>query len=66
VTRHRFLTTSAAAGFAWTLPISLSGAPFPVQYRRPHPYEALYEFIEPGRDEFASEKQAQDRTQQPL
>ena len=60
VTRRRFLATSVAAGFAWTLPTRLPGAPFPIQQRRPHPYEALYQFIEPGHDEFAVEKQTQE------
>src|ERR1041385_3452537 len=62
VTRRRFLATSVAAGFSWALPNRLPGAPFPVQFRRPHPYESLYQFIEPGRDEFLIEKQAQEIT----
>jgi tetratricopeptide (TPR) repeat protein len=60
LTRRRFLASSAAAGFSWALPTRLPGAPFPVRYRRPHPYESLYQFIEPGRDEFVVEKQAQE------
>src|SRR5215472_342955 len=63
MTRRRFFATSAAAGFAWTLPAPLlPGAPFPVYYRRPHPYESLYQFIEPGRDEFSVEKEAEEIT----
>ena len=62
LTRRRFLAASAAAGFSWTLPNPLPAAPFPVQFRRPHPYESLYQFIQPGRDEFLIEKQAEEIT----
>ena len=60
LTRRQFLEISSAAGYLWTLPDRLPAAPFPVQFRRPHPYESLYRFIEPGQDEFPVEKQAQE------
>jgi tetratricopeptide (TPR) repeat protein len=33
---------------------------FPVQFRKAGPYESLYKHIEPGHDEFASEKRADE------
>lgn len=33
-------------------------APFPVRYRKAHPYESIFRFIEPGSDAFKEEKQA--------
>src|SRR5262249_55141275 len=35
---------------------------FPVRFRRANPYEALAQFIEPGHDSFAVEKQAAEIT----
>ena len=53
LTRRRFFETSAAAGLSWVLPKSAFADPFPVRFRKPLPYESLFEFIESGHDEFA-------------
>ena len=60
MTRRRFLGSTAAAGFAWSWPASVKGAPvpFPVQYRKLNPYEKLRPLLEPGHDTFAVEAQA--------
>jgi tetratricopeptide (TPR) repeat protein len=60
--RRGFLAGIAAAGFPWALPERALAAPFPVRFRRSHPYESLFQFIEPGHDEFAIEKQAAEIT----
>jgi tetratricopeptide (TPR) repeat protein len=59
-TRRGFLSTAAAAGLAWSWParVSAGSTPFPVHFRKPSPYEALRRLVEPGRDEFAIEKEA--------
>src|SRR5690349_16875830 len=62
VSRRRFLGTAAAGGLSWVLPNSSPAAPFPVHFKRSHPYEALYSYIEPGHDAFAGEKQAAEIT----
>jgi len=59
-TRRGFLSSAAAAGFAYWRPAGASGAPTPfaVRYRKPNPYEKLRGLIEPGHDAFAVEAQA--------
>ena len=59
-TRRGFLSSAAAAGFAYWWPAGASGAaaPFPVRYRKPNPYEKLRPLIEPGHDAFAVEAEA--------
>ncbi len=56
-TRRRFLESAAAFGLysPWR---SQAANPFNVRFRQAHPYESLFKFIEPGRDEFAVEKAA--------
>jgi tetratricopeptide (TPR) repeat protein len=60
MTRRTFLSSTAAAGFVWSWPISAKGepVPFPVQYRKANPYEKLRPLLEPGHDAFAVEVQA--------
>jgi FimV-like protein len=47
---------------SWTLPKPAVGIPFPVQFRKGHPYESLFASIQPGQDEFAGEKLAAEIT----
>ncbi len=56
--RRRFLHAAAAAGLLWAQPGPARSAVFPVRFRKPHPYERLFSYIEPGHDEFPAEKQA--------
>src|SRR5579863_5515456 len=60
MTRRTFLSSTAAAGFVWSWPIRAKGAPvpFPVQYRKPNPYEKLRPLLDPGHDAFAVEAEA--------
>jgi len=60
--RRSFFAGIASAGLAWALPERSLAAPFPVRFRRSHPYESLFPFIEPGHDEFAIEQQAAEIT----
>ena len=62
LTRRRFFESAAAGGLSWVLPKRALAEPFPVRFRKPLPYESLFEFIEPGHDEFSGEKQASDIT----
>ena len=74
VTRRQFLrATLIAGGLFWAepkWPQSLDphhwplsgGVPFPVQFRKPNPYEALFRHVEPGQDEFVAEKYALEIT----
>jgi tetratricopeptide (TPR) repeat protein len=62
LTRRRFFESAAVAGLCWTLPKSVLADPFPVRFRKSHPYESLFKFIEPGHDEFAAERQASQIT----
>jgi tetratricopeptide (TPR) repeat protein len=54
--RREFLAAIATAGLrsshAW------ASTPFPVHYVKPDPYAAALRFVEPGNDEFTSEKAA--------
>ncbi len=62
LTRRRFLGTAAAAGLLWSRAQVAQPEIFPVRFRRANPYEALAQFIEPGHDAFAIEKQAAEIT----
>ena len=62
LTRRRFFESAAAAGLALDPAEKRFADPFPVRFRKSLPYESLFEFIEPGHDEFAGEKQASDIT----
>src|ERR1041385_226741 len=63
VTRRRILQGAVAGTLAWMLPQpALTAAPFPIRLRKKLPYESLFEFIEPGHDEFAGEKTAAEIT----
>lgn len=57
LTRRGFVA-GAAAGLLWSLPERAGCAPFPVQFRKTFPYESLFQFIEPGYDEFVIEQRA--------
>src|SRR5437763_16713103 len=37
-----------------------AASPFPVQFRRASPYQALTQYIEPGNDSFQGEKEAME------
>src|ERR1700742_3804317 len=54
MTRRELLATLAAS----TLFRSKAASPFPIHYAKPSPYENLLRFVDPGADEFASEKAA--------
>ena len=62
VSRRRFLESAAAAGLSWSLPQYVFAAPFPVHFRSSHPYESLFQFVDPGHDEFVVEKEAAEIT----
>lgn len=53
--RREFLASAAALTFTGK---GTAQQPFPVSYRRVHPYEALYRHALPGADEFKGEKAA--------
>src|SRR5689334_5470269 len=57
-TRRHFTQSIAGAALWSALPRRFRGAPPPAARAKSHPYESLFSFIEPGSDEFASEKQA--------
>ncbi len=61
-TRRRLFQTAAASGLLWSAPRCRASAPFPVQFRKASPWDALRPQIEPGHDEFAVEKEAADVT----
>src|SRR5262249_15737733 len=63
VSRRRFLETAVGFSLCSALPV-LPGAPFPVHFRKKHPYEGLFPFIEPGHDVFGVEKTAAEITSQ--
>ena len=57
------LQSAAAGTLYWMLSEpAVTGAPFPIRLRRTHPYESLFAFMQPGRDEFAGEKTAAEIT----
>ena len=57
-TRRRFLS-AAAGGLLWSyLPLRAAPAQFPFHVRKRAPYESLFQFIQPGSDEYAIEKEA--------
>ena len=58
VTRRDFLASAAGGALLYSSPRRMTAAPFPVHYWKSSPYEALYQYIEPGHDEFTIEKQA--------
>ena len=58
-TRRGFL--AAPAGLLWS-PQRALAAPFPVRLRKTSPWETLFQYIEPGTDEFPAEKQAAEIT----
>jgi Flp pilus assembly protein TadD len=65
VTRRRFFETAAAAGLV--LPLAEpapapAGAAYPVRFRKAAPWDSLFQYIEPGHDEFVVEKQAAEIT----
>jgi Flp pilus assembly protein TadD len=62
LSRRRFLQATAAAGLWGTLPRPLVADVFPVQFLKSSPYEELYQYIAPGSDEFAVEKEAAEIT----
>ncbi|HZT30641.1 MAG TPA: FG-GAP-like repeat-containing protein [Bryobacteraceae bacterium] len=62
VTRRRFLEGAAVLGLWEAGSAPLPAAPFPVHFRRSHPYEALFAFVEPGHDAFEGEKVAAEIT----
>ena len=59
LSRRRFFATAAAGGLYLLSPRGVAAAPFPVHYRKAHPYESLFAFIAPGSDGFKDEKQAE-------
>jgi tetratricopeptide (TPR) repeat protein len=56
MTRRELLAALAATSLFRTT--SKAAAPFPIHYAKPSPYESLLRFVDPGADEFASEKAA--------
>ena len=62
ITRRHFLEGATLGGLCWAVPGPLPAAPFPVHFRRTFPHESLFSLVEPGRDEFACEKQAAEIT----
>src|ERR1700722_10455070 len=52
--RREFIAAVTAAG----LFRSKAATPFPVHYAKPNPYDAVLRYIDPGSDEFQSEKAA--------
>src|SRR5580704_9630729 len=50
--RREFIAAVTAAG----LFRSKAATPFPVHYAKPNPYDALLRYIDPGTDEFETEK----------
>src|SRR4029453_6319212 len=69
LSRRRFLLRTMKGGtLAWLSPWPASAlasetapaapTPFEVRFRKPHPYEALRQLNDPGRDEFVLEKNA--------
>ncbi len=57
MSRRRFVESALAWGAFAALP-AFPAAPFPVRFRQQHPYQRLFDFIEPGRDSFATETAA--------
>jgi len=54
--RRDFLAALAAIGFI--PPEAPALTPYPVRFRKPSPYESVFQHIQPGSDEFAAEKEA--------
>jgi Flp pilus assembly protein TadD len=61
-TRRRLFQAAAASGFLWSAPSCRASAPFPVEFRKASPWDALRPQIEPGHDEFPVEKEAAEIT----
>jgi Flp pilus assembly protein TadD len=61
-TRRRLFQAAAASGLLWSARSSLASAPFPVEFRKASPWDALRPQIDPGHDEFTVEKEAADIT----
>ena len=61
-TRRRLFQAAAASGLLWSAGPSRAAAPFPVQFRKSNPWDALRPFLDAGHDEFAVEKEAADIT----
>ena len=55
MTRRELLAALAATTLFRT---TSKAAPFPIHYAKPSPYESLLRFVDPGADEFVSEKAA--------
>jgi tetratricopeptide (TPR) repeat protein len=58
MTRRDFIAAATAAGVISFK--SKAATPFPVHYAKPNPYDAVLRYVDPGSDEFASEKAASD------
>ena len=58
--RREFLLATGLAGLARPAHAAAETTPFPVELRKPGPYEALRRYIPPGSDEYAVEKHAMD------
>jgi tetratricopeptide (TPR) repeat protein len=58
MTRRHFITAIGAAGLVARQ--STAATPFPVHYAKPNPYDAVLRYVEPGSDQFKSEKDAAD------
>jgi tetratricopeptide (TPR) repeat protein len=57
LTRRRFLESAGALGLCSALG-SYPANPLEIRFRKAHPYEGLFQFIEPGHDEFEIERAA--------
>jgi tetratricopeptide (TPR) repeat protein len=56
MTRRDFIAAVTAAGLLSSK--SKASTPFPVHYAKPNPYEAVLRYLDPGTDEFETEKVA--------
>ena len=59
--RRDFLRCTGLAGFAFAAGAeaqTTGGTPFPVELRKPGPYESLRKYIAAGNDEYICEKEA--------
>jgi hypothetical protein len=62
LTRRGFLQATSAAALLALRPRPVVASVFPVRFRKSSPYENLYQYIAPGSDEFAIEKEAAEIT----